>query len=82
MNPADGDLAAAIARHEREIGELRRQIEALHEGHAREQVQAQIDRRIAELQAEIDLQELQETMAREAAEKARKRFRRRERGRS
>jgi signal transduction histidine kinase len=73
MSPIDLNVTEKVARHEREIADLRRQVQALQDGHAKEQLQAQIAARIAELEADIKLQELQEVMTKEQAAKQRKR---------
>jgi hypothetical protein len=62
------EIQAAIERHNREIVELREELHALKDGQARKELKQQIDQRIAELEADIKLQELQETMAKEQAE--------------
>jgi hypothetical protein len=67
------DLQSAIARHEREIADLKDQVKALQDGYAKERLEAEIDRHIQELEAEISLQELQETVARDAEAQQRKR---------
>jgi hypothetical protein len=71
MSASDADLSETIARHEREIAELHAQVKVLQEGHAKEQLEAQIARRVAELEADLKLQELQEAMAQEQAPKKR-----------
>ena len=63
------NIQTAIQRHNREISELREELHALKDGQARKELKQQIDQRIAELEADIKLQELQETMAKEQAEK-------------
>lgn len=73
MGSIDLELGQTIARHEREISDLHRQVQALQDGYAKEQLQAQITKSISELEAEIKLQELQETVAKEEAEKRRPR---------
>ena len=73
MGSTENDVRETIARHERELADLRQEIKALQDGYHKERLEAQISRRIAELEAEIQLQELQETIAREEAEKQRKR---------
>ncbi len=77
MNSSNADLTETIARHEREIADLRAQVKAIQDGHVKEQLEAQIAGRIAELEADLKLQEMQEAMALEEAEKQRKEKRRR-----
>jgi hypothetical protein len=69
MREQSETIQRAIERHNREIAELRDELHALKDGQARKELKAQIDKRIAELEADIKLQELQETMAKEEAEK-------------
>lgn len=72
-SPGEVSLQETIARHELEIAELRARVQALHDGHARAQLEAQIARRLAELEADIKLQEMQETLN-EQPPKARRRI--------
>jgi hypothetical protein len=67
------DIRTTVERHEREIKELRLQLQALRNAHAKEQLEAEIAKRIAELEADIRLQELQEEIAQETAKKHHKR---------
>jgi hypothetical protein len=48
-------------------------VQALQDGHAREQLETQIARRVAELEADLKLQELQDAMEKEAAGTQRRR---------
>lgn len=61
-----------VARHEREIRRLQEQVRDLETGYAREKLEAEIEHHIAELEAEIKFQELQEAMAQEEDQKHRK----------
>jgi cell division protein FtsL len=71
MSGEDEDLRTAISRHEREIAELQEQVKQLREGRAREELEAEITRRMNALETDLKFQELQETIAREEAEKGR-----------
>jgi hypothetical protein len=73
MPSSDTDLRETISRHERDIADLQAQVKALQDGHAKEQLEAQIARRVAELEADIKLQEMQEAMAKEQTHRRRKR---------
>jgi hypothetical protein len=66
-------LQEAIARHDREIAALKIELAALKDGTAKKQLEDEIAQRIAALEADIKLQELQETIDKEQAEKQRKR---------
>jgi hypothetical protein len=65
MASDDIDLRGAIARHEREIDELQAQVRVLQDGHMKERVEAEISRKMTLLEADLRLQELQETMIKE-----------------
>lgn len=73
MTSSETDLRDTIARHEREIADLRAQVKAIQDGHVKEQLEAQIAHRIAELEADLKLQEMQEAMAKEQQGKRHKR---------
>jgi hypothetical protein len=73
MSSRSGDSQEAVKRHNREIQELREELRVLKDGQAKKALQAEIDRRIAELEADIKLQELQEVMAKERQRKRRRR---------
>jgi hypothetical protein len=66
------ELRRAIARHEREINELREHVKALEDGHMKERVEAEITKKMADLEADLKLRELQETMAKEQEQLRRK----------
>jgi hypothetical protein len=68
MSSAERDLRITIARHEREIDELQEQVKVLQDGHMKERVEAEIARKMTHLEADLRLQELQETMAKEEEE--------------
>lgn len=72
MASPNPDLTDTIARHEREIADLKAQVKAIQDGHVKAQLEAQIASRISELEADLKLQEMQEAMAREHAERRRK----------
>jgi hypothetical protein len=72
LNSSDAELKATIARHEREIDELQEQVRVLQDGHMRERVEAEIARKMNHLEADLKLQELQESMAKEEEDKHRK----------
>jgi hypothetical protein len=73
MASPNPDLTETIARHEQEIADLKAQVRAIQDGHVKEQLEAQIGRRIAELEADLKLQEMQEAMAKAQPGKRRKR---------
>lgn len=73
MTSSDANLIETITRHEREIAELRAQVNAIRDGQAREQLEAQIARRVTELEADLKLMELQEAMAQETAHQSHRR---------
>src|SRR5438309_2332350 len=69
MNCNPHDLQVTIERHNREIAELQTELRSLKDGYARKQIEADIQSRISKLEADIKLQELQEQMAKEEAER-------------
>jgi hypothetical protein len=73
MSGEETDLRAIIARHEREIDELQEHVKVLEDGHMKERVEAEIAKKMTLLEADLKLQELQETMVNEEAAKHRKR---------
>jgi hypothetical protein len=73
MNKDESDLASTIARHEREIDELQEHVKVLEDGHMKERVEAEIAKKMTHLEADLRLQELQETMAKEQEQPQRKR---------
>jgi Skp family chaperone for outer membrane proteins len=77
MGSGEHNLTETIARHEREIADLRAQVKAIQDGHVKEQLEAQIAHRISELEADLKLQEMQESMVKEQAGKESKERRRR-----
>jgi chromosome segregation ATPase len=70
MSPSDADLTDTIARHEREIADLRAQVQEIRDGRARDQLEWEIARRVAELEADLKLMELQEAMTEEPAQRS------------
>lgn len=72
MGSSDADLTRTIARHEREIADLRAQVKEIRDGHARDELEAHIARRVAELEADLKLMELQEEMAPEPERRPRR----------
>lgn len=73
MSSGETDLRDTIARHEREIDELQEHVKVLEDGHMKERVEAEIAKKMTHLEADLRLQELQETMVKEEAAKHRKR---------
>lgn len=73
MNHSPEDIEATLQRHTREIVELREELRTLKESQSRKDVQAHVERRIAEIEAEIRLHELQEEIAREQGGKRKRR---------
>jgi hypothetical protein len=73
MSSDERDLRSTIARHEREIDELQEHVKVLEDGHMKERVEAEIAKKMTHLEADLRLQELQETMVNEEAAKHRKR---------
>jgi hypothetical protein len=65
-------LQEAIARHDREIAALKLELAAIKDGHVKKQLEDEIAQRIAALEADIKLQELQEAIDKEQAEQAEK----------
>jgi hypothetical protein len=72
MTPMD-PMQEAIARHDREIAALKVELAAIKDGTAKKELEDKIAQRIAALEADIKLQELQEEIDKEEAEKHRKR---------
>ena len=72
MSSEQNRIEQAVARHTREIAELQEQLQALKDGHAKQELQAELDQRVADMEAEIRLQELQETMSKEQQAEPRK----------
>lgn len=72
MTTEETDLRGIIARHEREIDELQAHVKMLEDGQVKERVEAEIAKKMSHLEADLRLQELQETMAKEQAEPPRK----------
>jgi hypothetical protein len=72
MGSEETDLRGTIARHEREIDELQEQVRVLQDGHMKERVEAEIAKKMTLLEADLRLQELQETMAKEQEQPKRK----------
>jgi hypothetical protein len=63
MTNEETDLRNTIARHEREIDELQDQVRVIQDGHMKERVEAEIAKKMSHLEADLKLQELQETTA-------------------
>lgn len=72
MSTEETDLRGIIARHEREIDELQAHVKMLEDGQVKERVEAEIARKMTLLEADLRLQELQETMAKEQEQPRRK----------
>lgn len=75
MSNSPLDIQATIERHNWEIAQLQNELRSLKDGYTRKQLEADIQKRVAELEADIKLQELQEQMAKEEAEKEQQKHR-------
>jgi Skp family chaperone for outer membrane proteins len=73
--PVQNPLEQTVARHEEDIASLRAEIAAIKEGHAKQQLEAKLAQRMAELEADIHLQQLQETIDQEQQQAEKNRHR-------
>jgi hypothetical protein len=73
MSSEQTDLRSIIARHEQEIDELQEHVKVLEDGHMKERGEAEIAKKMTHLEADLRLQELQESMTKERGEPPRKR---------